>query len=65
MRKTASSGLRRLADYVCTEQVLRLFSLTERHILLRDGLVRAFRSPLTDLQRQVLTVLGVPHQAFA
>ena len=44
-----------------TEQILRLFSLAERHTLLRDGhTVQVFDTELTDLQRQVLTLLGVP-----
>jgi len=48
-----------------TEQVLRLFSLAERHQLLNDGrFVQAFDVELTDLQRQVLTLLRVPERAF-
>lgn len=48
-----------------TEQILRLFSLAERHTLLSDGhTVQVFNPALTELQRQVLTLLGVPHQAF-
>jgi transposase len=48
-----------------TEQILRLFSLAERHTLLRDGhTVQVFHTDLTDLQRQVLGLLGVPPQAF-
>jgi transposase len=48
-----------------TEQILRLFSLAERHTLLRDGhTVQVFHTDLTDLQRQVLALLGVPPQAF-
>ncbi len=48
-----------------TEQVLRLFSLTERHILLRRGkAVQLFHPPLTDLQKRVLDLLGVPERAF-
>ena len=38
-----------------TEQVLRLFSLAERHKLLQDGqTIQVFDLSLTDLQRQVL-----------
>ena len=41
-----------------TEQILRLFSLAERHTLLRGGhTVQVFDTELTDLQRQVLTQL--------
>jgi transposase len=48
-----------------TEQVLRLFSLVERHVLLDEGQpVQVFDVELTDLQRQVLALLGVPEQAF-
>lgn len=48
-----------------TEQVLRLFSLAERHTLLAEGhTVQVFDVELTDLQRQVLTLLGVPLQTY-
>jgi len=48
-----------------TEQILRLFSLAERHTLVSHGrAVQVFNPQLTDLQRQVLTLLGVPHQAY-
>jgi transposase len=48
-----------------TEQVLRLFSHAERHVLLRnDRPVQVFHPELTDLQKQVLTLLGVPARAF-
>ena len=48
-----------------TEQVLRLFSLAERHTLTHDGTtVQVFDVQLTELQRQLLTLLGVPPQAF-
>ena len=48
-----------------TEQVLRLFSLAQRHQLRRLGrTVQAFDLSLTPLQRQVLTLLGVPASAF-
>jgi transposase len=48
-----------------TEQILRLFSLAQRHTLLRDGhTVQVFDTELTDLQRQVLTLLGVPLHAY-
>ena len=44
-----------------TEQVLRLFSLVERHVLLEDCRpVQVFDAELTDLQRKILTLLGVP-----
>jgi transposase len=48
-----------------TEQVLRLFSHAERHVLLRSGRpVQVFHAEFTDLQKQVLTLLGVPVRAF-
>ena len=48
-----------------TEQILRLFSLAERHTLVRDGrIVQVFHAELTHLQRQVLGLLGVSPQAF-
>jgi transposase len=48
-----------------TEQVLRLFSHLERHVLLRDGRpVQVFHPELTDLQKQILTLLGVPLRLY-
>ena len=48
-----------------TEQVLRLFSMTERHKLIRDDhVVQIFGVQLTEMQRQLLTLLDVPTQAF-
>ena len=48
-----------------TEQILRLFSLAERHILMsNDLIVQVFNPKLTDLQAQVLSLLGVPHRAY-
>jgi transposase len=48
-----------------TEQVLRLFSLVERHVLLDDDQpVQVFEAEFTDLQRQVLDLLRVPERAF-
>ena len=48
-----------------TEQILRLFSLAQRHTLLSEGnIVQLFHHELTDLQREILTLLGVPHHAF-
>lgn len=47
------------------EQILRLYSLLERHEL-RAGstLVRSFEPHLTPLQLQVLDLLGVPQSAY-
>lgn len=49
-----------------TEQVLRLFSHAQRHTLTtREGqAVQVFEAELTDLQRQLLGLLGVPPRAF-
>jgi transposase len=48
-----------------TEQILRLFSLAERHTLTHEGqTIQVFDTQLTELQRQILTLLGVPEQAF-
>jgi transposase len=47
------------------EQVLRLFGHAERHTLRRgDCLVEIFEPQLTQLQRQVLQLLGVPASAY-
>lgn len=55
----------RLCTRPTTEQILRLFSLTERHTLLRaDRTVQVFYPELTDLQQQLLGLLGVPRKAF-
>jgi transposase len=48
-----------------TEHILRLFSLAERVTVLAGGaIVRVFPPQLTDLQRQVLGLLGVPVSAY-
>jgi transposase len=48
-----------------TEQVLRLFSLAQRHQLLQQGrTVQVFNLKPTELQRQVLALLGVPEHEF-
>jgi transposase len=55
----------RLCKRPTTEQILRLFSLAERHTLLRDAtVVQSFPPLLTELQRQSLDLLGVPAHAF-
>src|SRR5262245_30329362 len=47
------------------EQILRLFSLAERHQLVQDGkVVQVFDVQFTELQRQVLALLDVPEDAF-
>ena len=48
-----------------TEQILRMFSLAARHKLIEGAhTVQVFDVLLTDLQRQVLTLLGVSERAF-
>lgn len=48
-----------------TEQILRLFSLAERHRLIQDGrTAQVFEAELTALQREVLRLLGVSEHAF-
>lgn len=48
-----------------TEQIFRLFSLAQRNTLTRQGeTVQVFEPQLTDLQRQLLRLLGVPPQAY-
>lgn len=47
------------------EQILRLFSLVERHTLIENGNdVHLFEPELTDLQKQVLGLLGIPETAY-
>lgn len=56
----------RVTSRPTSEQVFRLLSLTERHALTRDGeFVQAFDPDLTDLQKQVLGLLGVPLSAYS
>jgi len=48
-----------------TEQVFRLFSLAQRHVLSNGGeQVKVFYVQLTELQREVLSLLGVPERAY-
>jgi transposase len=48
-----------------TEHILRLFSYAERVSVLAQGeVVRVFPPQLTELQRQVLNLLGVPFSAY-
>ena len=55
----------RLCRRPTTEQILRLFSLAERHVLMRgEQTVQLFPPELTDLQRQVLDLLGVPRSSY-
>jgi hypothetical protein len=48
-----------------TEHILRLFSLAQRHTLIRRGrIAQVFPAELTELQCQVLALLGIPDNAF-
>ena len=48
-----------------TEQVLRLFSHADRHLLSRAGsVVQCFQADFTPLRRQVLDLLGAPACGF-
>ena len=48
-----------------SEQILRLFGLAERHFLLHGDEVRqTFDPELTDIQQQVLRLLGIPPGAY-
>lgn len=48
-----------------TEHILRLFSLAERvTVLAGTKVMRVFPPQLTELQRQVLGLLGVPTSAY-
>jgi len=48
-----------------TEQILRLFTLTQRHKLTQAGrTLQVFEADLTPLQQQVLMLLGVPESAY-
>jgi transposase len=47
------------------EQILRLFSLAEQHVLVSNGdIVKAFDPELTELQCEVLRLLGVPETVY-
>ena len=55
----------RITHRPTTEQVFRLFSLTQRHVLEYDEQpLRTFEPELTPLQRQVLKLLSVPQDAY-
>jgi hypothetical protein len=48
-----------------TEQILRLFSLAQRHKLSQGAhTLQVFKVEFTDLQRQLLILLGISEQAF-
>jgi transposase len=46
-------------------QILRLFSMPERHALFKNReVVQTFSAKLTDIQKEVLRLLGVPKSAY-
>jgi transposase len=72
-RAMGREGIKQLALYPeerkckhpTTEQVLRLFSLAQRNVLLQGGSVcEVFEPDFTALQSQVLRLLGVPLRAY-
>lgn len=55
----------RLCRRPTTEQILRLFSLAQRHWLVHKGQrVQVFDTNLTELQLKVLSLLAVPKSAY-
>jgi transposase len=55
----------RQCSHPTTEQILRLFSMTARHRLIRNSVcLQVFDHEFTDLQLQVLSLLGVAPGAF-
>ncbi len=55
----------RLCKHPTTEQVLRLFSLAQGHVLLQRGqVVQVFSPTLTPLQQQVLRLLGMQASTY-
>jgi transposase len=55
----------RTTKHPTSEQIFRLFALMQRHVLQQDGQdVRTFEPELTDLQQQVLGLLGISEEAI-
>ena len=55
----------RRCKHPTTEQVLRLFSLSQRNVLMRRGKIfEVFEPKFTELQRQILRLLAVPPRAY-
>jgi transposase len=55
----------RQCKHPTTEQILRLFSLAQRNVLIeKDKVIQTFESEFTPLQRQVLHLLEVPAKVF-
>jgi transposase len=55
----------RITDRPTAEQIFRLYTLAQRHVLTHAGdEVKVFQPELTDLQLQVLKLLDVPESAY-
>jgi len=55
----------RVTNRPTAEQVFRLFSLAQRHVLHQEGKnIRTFEPEFTELQHQVLELLQVPDSAY-
>ena len=55
----------RAASHPTAEQIFRLFGLAQRHVLICDRHeIRVFEHELTQLQQQVLSLLGVSNDCF-
>jgi transposase len=55
----------RQCKHPTTEQILRLFSLAQRNVLIeKDRVVQVFEAEFTPLQRHVMQLLEVPPQLF-
>jgi transposase len=55
----------RLCKHPTTEQIFRLFSHAQRQVLLQDGkLIQIFPMEFTDLQKQILDLIGMTKSAF-
>jgi hypothetical protein len=55
----------RMTKRPTAEQILRLFSQAQRHVLTQDGQpLRSFQPELTPLQMRVLKLIGVPLAAY-
>ena len=55
----------RLCKHPTTEQIFRLFSHAQRHILFQDGIkIQIFPVELTGLQKQLLDLIGLHKTVF-
>ncbi len=55
----------RMTNQPTAKQIFRLFSLVQRHVLQHDKeIIRCFMPELTDIQRQILKLLGVSDSVY-